>query len=253
MAMNGEVGTWDRIQLMNPFLAPPTAMGADFGLSFLRYIIPRVLPAFGLLGDGRMGWAEDCDRKRWPGDPRNGGTGGICNFDLENFRAVLEFGNVVEGEARVRAAKLGVFTGGLVDRLIGVRDMLQHKTWAIATGASAPPTNLKVQLLTTSNDDSISNDRVHFAAAALGKMVTGAGSGYCALDAEFGHTYINPLDKPVGSDMWWLDPARVVGGQSVVELLAGFLSEGDLMSVRGTIQDDSSLKGDPRCEVTQRR
>lgn len=254
LAMNGEVGTWDRVMLMNPFLAPPTAMGADYGLSFLRHIVPQVLPAFKFAVGDRINWGEDCDRKRWPSDPRKGGTGGICQFDVENFRAVLEFGNLVEGEARVRAAEVGVFTGGVVDRIKGVTDMVKHNLWQIATGASAPPSNLRVQLLTTSMDGSISNARVHFAAAALQKMVVpGSGSGYCALDAPFGHTYINPPDKPVGEDMWFLDAKNVKGGKSIVDLLAGFLAEGEVMPVSGTIQDDKALKGDPRCDVSRRR
>jgi len=254
LAMNGEVGTWDRIQLMNPMLAPPTSMGADFGLSFLRYIIPQALPVWGFLTDNRMTWGEDCDRTRWPGDPRKGGTGGICQFNLENFRGVLEFGNVVEGDARQRAAKMGVFTGGLIDRIKGIWDLLKHKTWEIATNPDKPPTNLRVQLLTTSNDNSISNERVHFMAAAMRKLVVpDAGSRYCSMDAPLGHTYINPPDKPVDLDMWWLDSSRVAGGKNVVELLANFLTDGEVMPVRGTIQADSSLKGDPRCDVTQRR
>jgi len=254
IAMNGDIAMWDRVMLMNPFLAPPTSLGADYGLSFLRKLLPKALPAFKYFRGDQIAWGEDCDRKRWPNDPRNGGSGGICQFTLKNFKAVLEFGNLVEGEARSRAAKLGVFTGGLVDRAWGVGEALIHNAWALVSGGgNSPPSNLKIQLLTTSNDGSISNARIHFAAAAIGSSTLSGRSGYCALDEEFGHTYINPVDKPVDEDMWWLDEKRIKGGRTAPMFLADFLAEGKLMPVKGTVQDDSALIGDPRCDTEQAR
>lgn len=254
MAMNGEVGTWDRILLMNPFLAPPTSLGADYGLSFLRKLVPQALPLFKPVTGDFVSWGPECETARWPGDVRKAGHGGICQFDLRNFRAVLEFGNLVEGEARTRAAKLGVFTGGVVDRTIGMAQLLTHSAWQLVTGGGdPPPTKLVVQMVTTSNDGAISNARVHFAAAAISKSVLGQQSGYCSFDKEFEHTYINPIDKGVNVDLWWLDPSRVVGGKGVLELFEEFLTAGTLIPTDGTIQDDKFIKGDPRCFCNKRR
>jgi len=254
MAMNGEVGMWDRLLLMQPFLAPPTALGADYGIPILRQLLPEVLPMFQLFGHSGVSWGQEYDERRWPGNVGGGSTGGFGKFYLKHLRGLLQFGNLVEGEARARAAKLGVFTGGLIDRLLGVAQLLTHQAWDLATGGTdQPPSNLKVQLLGTSNDLYVSNARIHFAASALGKSTMGHQSGYCVLDKEFDHTYINPIDKQVNGvmpyDMWWLDPGRVVGGKSIIDLIIGFLSEGELFRVRGTVQDDRWLKGDPRCDV----
>jgi len=254
MAMNGEVGMWDRLLLMQPFLAPPAALGADYGISVLRRLLPEVLPAFQFFGHEGLWWGEEYDERRWPGNAGGGSTGGMGQFTLSHLRGMLQFGNLVEGEARARAAKLGVFTGGLIDRMKGVAQLLTHKAWQLTTGGSGPPpANLKVQLLATSNDQLVSNARIHFAAAALEKSTSGHHSGYCVLDKEFDHTYINPLDKQVDGvlpyDMWWLEPRRVAGGKSMLDLLTGFVTKGELFQVRGTVQDDKWLKGDPRCDV----
>lgn len=255
MAMNGEVGTWDRILLMNPFLAPPTSLGADYGISILRRLVPEVLPLLKPAFGDFMTWGPECEEARWPGDVRAAGHGGLCQFDLRNFRGVLEFGNLVEGEARTRAAKLGVFTGGVVDRTIGMAQLLTHSAWELLTGGGSepPPSKLVVQLMTTSNDGAISNARVHFAAAAISKSVFGQQSGYCSLDQEFEHTYINPIDKDLDADLWFLDPRRVVGGKGIFEVLEEFLTKGTLIPTDGTIQDDKFLNGDPRCFVNKRR
>jgi len=254
MAMNGEVDTWDRILLMNPFLAPPTGLGSDYGVSVLRRLIPQVLPVFQRITGEVVSWGPECEEARWPGDTRATGHGGACQFGLRNFRAVLEFGNVVEGEARARAAKLGVFTGGVIDRARGVAQLLTHSAWQLVSGGgNQPPSKLKVQLVTTSNDGAISNARVHFAAAALSKSVMGSQSGYCAYDKEFEHTYINPIDKDLDADLWWLDARRTVGGKSVLDHFTTFLTAGGLIPTDGTVQDDKWIMGDPSCDISKRR
>lgn len=255
MAMNGVRGTWDRILLMNPFFAPPSGLGADWGLSLLRDLLPALLPAFEtVLGSDIVSFGADCQQKRWPSDYRDGGTGGICQFTLKNFRGVLEFGNEVEGEARARAAKDGVFTGGLIDRGVGFGSWVTTGLWRFLSGKTKPPpTNLKVQLLTTSKDNSISNDRIHFAAAAIDKNVKSGNSGYCVLDAEMSHTYIAPIDKPKTMDHWWLEPPRVRGGKDVITMLVDFVSKGMMVPLSGdTVTDDRALIGDPRCDVVRR-
>jgi len=255
MAMHGERGTWNRILLLNPFLGPPTALGADFGLSLLRDVLPAILPAFEALRGDMMGWGKDCDHRRWPGDWRKGGHGGICQFTLKNFRGVLEFGNEVEGEARARAAKDGVFTGGIIDRSVGVGRWLTGGVWDFVSGTSKPPpSDLKVQMLTTSNDDAISNERVHFAVAALKENVKDGNSGFCVMDAEMSHTWITPIDKPAEMDHWWLDANRVQGGKDALEMLTDFVSKGIFVPTSGaTVQDDNALEGDSRCDVRKKR
>jgi len=257
MAMNGEAGTWDRVLLMNPFMAPDSSLGADYGLSVLRKLLPRALPIFQFFGHSGVWWGQECDERRWPGNAGGGNTGGVCKFDLKHIRAILLFGNLVEGEARARAAKLGVFTGGLIDRMLGVGQLLTHKAWSLGRKNDQPPSNLKVQLLATSNDLYVSNARIHFAAKALEKSTMGHQAGYCVLDKDFDHTYINPIDKQVNGampyDMWWMEPKRVAGGRSILDLLTGFMSEGELFRVSGTVQDDKWLKGDPRCAVRKSR
>ena len=132
MAMNGERGTWDRILLMNPFFAPPSGLGADWGLSLLRDPLPALLPAFEtVLGSDVVSFGADCNHQRWPIDHRDGGTGGFCQFTLKNFRGLLEFSNEVEGEARARAAKDSVFTGGLIDRWGWLRFVDDQRTLEI--------------------------------------------------------------------------------------------------------------------------
>lgn len=255
MAMNGKVGTWNRILLLNPFLGPPSSLGADWGLSLLRNLLPAILPAFQVVGGDTISWGEDCDHRRWPIDWRKGGHGGICQFSFKNFRGVLEFGNEVEGEARARAAKDGVFTGGVIDRTIGVGSWVTGGLWNFISGNSKPPpSDLRVQVTTTSKDDAISNERVHFAVAALKKNVKDGNSGFCVMDAEMSHVWISPIDKPADMDHWWLNATRVHGGKSALQMLTDFVSRGIFVPTSGdTVQDDKALKGDPRCDVRQRR
>jgi len=254
MAMNGKKGTWDRILLMNPFLGPPSSLGADFGLSLLRDLLPQILPAFQVVRGDIISWGDDCDHRRWPIDWRKGGHGAICQFTLKNFRGVLEFGNEVEGEARVRAAEDGVFTGGIIDRTMGVGRWVTSSAWNFFSGDSKPPpSNLKVQVTTTSKDDAISNARVHFAVSAIKENVKDGNSGFCAVDAEFSHTWITPIDKPADMDHWWLDANRVQGGKDALAMLTDFVSKGTLVPTRGTVQDDAALSGDPRCDVRKKR
>jgi len=252
MAMNGEVNTWDRLMLMQPFLAPPEQLGYDFTPSALRRLIQFSLPAFKLLGNDTITWGEWCEEARWPGDPREGGHGGTCQFTLAASSAVLGFGNLVEAEARARAAKGGVFIGGLVDRAEGLLDLAKHTVWNIVTGGAAPASKPKIQVLATSGDDGVGNGRIHFLAKALASSTVSNLSAYCVLDREFNHTFINPIDKAFDADLWWLDASRVKGGRSILDMLEVFASEGIIFPVDGTIQDDEALKGDPRCAVTQR-
>jgi len=255
MAMNADEGTIDRVLLMNPFLSPPTSLGADYGLSLLRDLVPQVLPAFSLFRSEFITWGDDCNNRRWPTDPRQkDSTGGVCTFTLKNFRGVLEFGNNVEGEARARAAQMGVFTGGIVDRAVGVLQAASSYAWNFITGNTrAPPSNLRVQIVTTENDGAISNARVHFAAEALQYAVIEGNSEMCALPESFEHTYINPPDKPLGSDLWWLDSSRVQGGRSMIDMLVGFVSDGRFLPAKGTVQSDSYLEGDAACDVQKKR
>lgn len=242
---------WDRVTLMNPFLAPPTALGADYGLSFLKRIVPKILPAFSIIRGDMISWGAACDKKRWPG--QSGGHGGICQFTLKNFRAVLDFANEVEGEARARAAKLGVFTGGVIDRTLGVASAAAQQVWQVfnRTESHTPRANMKVQLLTSSNDGAISNARVHFTAAALRQELAPGNFGYCVMREEFSHVYISPVDS-VGRDHWWLDPQRVVGGKTAIDLLDNFISNGVLVPEgQDVVEDDDFIQGDPRCDIQQ--
>lgn len=253
MAMNGEAGTWDRLMLMQPFLAPPEQLGDDFTPSSLRRILAVTLPAFKLLTNDTMTWGAECEEARWPADPRKGGHGGNCQYTLSNAAAVLGFGNLVEAEARTRAAKSGMFIGGVVDRAEGLKELLKHKAWQLVSGGGdPPPTKPKIQLLATSFDDALSNPRVHFLAKALAASTMSDHSAYCALDREFNHTFINPIDKTFDADLWWLDASRVEGGRSILDMLEAFASEGIVFPTDGTIQDDEALKGDPRCAVSKR-
>jgi len=242
---------WDRVMLMNPFLAPPTSLGADYGLSFMRYIIPQILPAFKILRGDMISWGEACNKKRWPG--QSGGHGGVCQFTLRNFRAVFDFANEVEGEARARAAKLGVFTGGVVDRGLGLASLVGNKVWQVFDDSSGhtPRADMKVQMLTSSNDGAIANARVHFASQALQKELAPGNFGYCVMKEEFAHVYISPVDTPE-RDHWWLDSARVVGGKTAVELLTDFISDGTMVPVgEDVVDDDAYIEGDARCGIKQ--
>lgn len=250
--MRSEVGTWDRLMLMQPFLAPPTALGADYGLSALRVLIPQVLPALGLFREDKISWGAGCEQRRWPGHPQTGGHGGFCQFGLLNFRGVLEFGNLVEAEARTRAAKLGVFTGGVIDIAHGITQHFMHNAWEFFGGAKPPPVDIKIQILATAFDGSVSNQRIHFLYKAIKKSTVGHHSGCCAMDRDFEHTFINPVDKALDKDMWWLDPSRVQGGKSVLDMLEDFVSEGILFPTDGTVQDDKGLIGDDRCGVNKK-
>lgn len=253
MAMRMDRGTFDRVLLMNPFLAPPTGIGMDFGLSFLRDIVPKVLPAFTPIA-GDMSWGDDCNHVKWPTDIRNSHrTGGTCSFTLSNFRGVLEFGNLVEGEARERAAKSGVFTGGVVDRVKGMAQAAAHLVWNFVTGSTDVPRDMRVQVTTTDNDGAISNARVHFAGEAIAANVKPGNSALCSMPEEMQHTYINPTDKPVDSDMWWLDANRVRGGKTAIDVLNNFLSEGIHVPTRGTVSRDRWMEGDPQCDMRQQR
>jgi len=249
LAMRMDEGTFDRVLLLNPFLAPPTSLGADFGLSLLRDVVPKVLPALKLVRSEFITWGDTCNERRYPGDPRTKeSTGGVCTFTLKNFRGVLEFGNMVEGEARARAATHAVFTGGIIDRLEGVLDY----TWSWLTGGNnAPPAQLSVQIVTTENDGAISNARVHFAAAALKHAVTQ--SEMCALPEEFEHTYLNPSDKPINKDMWWLESSRVQGGKTIVDRIVDYIAYGTFVPTRGVVAADDYLEDDEACDVRKRR
>jgi len=250
MAMNSQVGTWDRIMLLNPFLAPPTGLGADYGISGLRDLLPELLPAIGGIFMDDISWGEPCDRKRWPTDWRHGGTGGTCHFSLENFQAVLKFANEVEGEARSRAASTGVFTGGIIDRAEGFRLWTRELAWRFLTGQMPPQrSKLQVQLLATAFDGAVSNARIHFLSKALRKSTTNP--GYCVLPKEFTHTWINPNDK-LDYDAWWMDPNRIVGGRTVIENLVDFVNEGTLFPVSDqTETEDRALIGAPLCDVEE--
>lgn len=255
MAMRMDEGFFDRVLLMNPFLAPPTAIGQDYGLSFLKDIVPQVLPAFTLFRSEFISWGDECNIRRWPTDPRSkDSTGGVCTFTLKNFRGVLEFGNSVEGEARARAADLGVFTGGIVDRAVGVLQAATSLAWNFVTGSTtAPPSNMQVQIVTTEMDTAISNARVHFAAEALAHAVVEGNAKMCALPEEFEHTYINPPDKPLDKDLWWVESNRVRGGKSIIDMLVDFASDGIFIPAQGSVQSDRFLEGDPACDVVQKR
>lgn len=252
MAMNGEAGTWDRLMLMQPFLAPPAQLGADFSPSALRRLMVVTLPAFKLLTNDTLTWGPECEEARWPRDPRKGGHGGQCQYTLDNAAALLGFGNLVEAEARVRAAKGGMFIGGVADRLGGLKELLKNKAWQLVSGGDPPPSKPKIQLLATSHDDALSNPRVHFLGKALAQSTMRDNSAFCVLDREFNHTFINPIDKAFDADLWWLDAGRVEGGRSILDMLEAFASEGMMFSTDGTIQNDEDMKGDPRCAVNQR-
>lgn len=242
---------WDRVLLMNPFFAPPTALGADYGLSLLKHIVPKILPAFSVIRGDIISWGAACDQKRWPA--ASGGHGGMCQFTLKNFRAVFDFANEVESEARDRAAKLGVFTGGLIDRGLGIADNIGQKIKQLwdRNSSHTPRADMKVQLLTSSNDGAISNGRVHFTAEALEQEIVPGNFGYCVMREEFGHVYISPVDSE-DRDHWWLDPKRVVGGTTALDLLDGFISNGVLIPEgQDVVEDDAFLKGDARCDIQQ--
>lgn len=254
VGMNGEPGTWDRVMLMQPFLAPPTSLGADYGISVLRQLIPQVLPALQLISEDAISWGPACEEKRWPGHPQKGGHGGMCQFGLLNFRAVLEFGNAVEAEARARAAKLGVFSGGLIDMADGLLKFIGHNAWHGVMGGdgAAPQSDTKIQILATENDGSVSNQRIHFLARALAQASFAEQSSFCAVPENFEHTFINPVDKALDKDMWWLDPNRVQGGRSVLEMMVDFVSDGALIPTAGIVTLDKSLEGDPACAVNKK-
>jgi len=262
VAMRMDPETFSRVLLMNPFLSPPTGLGMDYGISFLRDMVPKLLPLLkpfagvGPIGeDGLLTWGDDCNHVKWPTDPRNKGrTGGQCQFSLESFRGVLEFANLVEGEARMKAANLGVFTGGVVDRLEGVEQAAEQLRWNIDKSAwKSPPQNLRVQITTTENDGAISNARVHFAAEALHVAVAEGQSSMCAMAEDLTHTYINPTDKPVGTDFWWLDASRVTVGKTALDMLVDFASEGVFVPTKGSVTVDEWLVGDARCDVNKKR
>lgn len=241
---------WDRVMLMNPFIQPPTSLGADYGLSFFGNILPKFMPAFSLIRGDMISWGETCDKKRWPGHTSHGG---ICQFTLNNFAAVFQFANTVEYMARKKSAQYGVISGGLVDRIEGafryafssLRRKLGRKHERKAKKG------VKIQLLTSIKDSAIANARVHSLAKAFSKSPLKKDYSYCVMPEEMGHVYICPKDTP-DRDHWWLDSEKIEGGATVLDMLASFIADGNFVPKgEGTVpgDEDKFIEGDPLCQV----
>lgn len=248
-------GLFNRVMLMNPFIQPPTSLGADYGLSFIRKILPKLLPAVGKIRGDEISWGEACDKKRWPSS--TGGHGGMCQFTLSNFKAVLEFANLVESMARSEGARIGVFTGGMLNRVQGVAQyFLSAASKRLhrynATGGEELH-DFRVQLLTTVKDASIANSRVHFLARGLAKSNLSGSFGYCAMPEELGHVYISPIDNPT-RDHWWLASDTVEGGATALDVLATFIGTGRFVPSKGTVDksQDKFIAGDPLCYMKRK-
>lgn len=158
--------------------------------------------------------------------------------------------------SRREGAKAGVFTGGILDRILGVGDFAQSLAKRAVTGDFSRLTTesghtRQVQLVTSEMDGAISNARVHFAAAALDKRLEDNAFGYCVMKEEFKHVFISPVDDFPERDQWWLDPNRIEGGRTVLQLLNDFIVDGKLFPASKTevAEQDKFLKGDPMCDV----
>jgi len=246
VAMRSGAGFWNRVLLLNPFLAPPLGLAQYIDLDFIKDWVPQFLQSIGLFRE-RFGWGEECEQLRWPNraDKGEGTTGGICQFKPENLQGVFEFALNVEGEMRSRAANDGIFSDGIFDVVEGVDDAWSNEGWAFGTSTRLQAT--KVQLIATEEDSAVSNLRIHNAAKAMEKGLEKNKFGYCVYAKEFEHTFVNPIDKEV--DMWWLDRSQVKGAKTPVDRIVEFVDDGALFPTRGQVTEDSALRGDPSCDI----
>jgi len=242
---------WNRVLLMNPFLQPPTQLGAEYGVSFMRDVIPLVLPGIqALRGSDRMSWGEGCEPKRCPGDPRNGGHGGFCNFHWSRFAGVLQFANTVEKRMRALGAEQGHLTGGLINRLDGALRFGWHKTAGRLFGNAYKP-NYTIQLVTSIKDGAIANSRVHWLDKAFERSPLKDKVGFCVFPEEFKHVYQSNKDY-VNRDQWWLDEKKIRGGKTVVDMFVDFIVAGKFVPKSTEVvakEQDQYIENDPICDV----
>jgi len=197
-----------------------------------------------------MSWGEGCEPKRCPGDPRNGGHGGFCNFRWKKFAAVLQYANIVETTMRGLGADRGELTGGLADRAMGGLRFVLHNTVGKLLHDDYKP-NYTIQLVASIKDGAIANSRVHWLNKVFEHSPMKDKVSFCAFPKEFAHVYQCSLDF-TGRDMWWLDETKIVGGKTVVDMFVDFINAGEFVPKSldlVTEEQDKFMLNDPLCDV----